>query len=96
MTKFQDAMKTECPDCGYSAQVHRLTPSGTFYCLTLNETGRERYMPRWSRGSGLVDLNAIVYRCKVMYLNRSRLPKEMGKAIHGYLNGSLSPIRDTP
>ena len=94
MTKFQEDMMMECPDCGDTAGWHRLTPTGNFYCLSLNEAGRARYMPRFSRNSGLSDMHRVVYHCKVMYLNHSRLPKALGKALHGYLNGGLSLIGD--
>ncbi len=97
MTKFQEGMKTECRDCGEDAQSHRLTPTGNFYCLILNDTGNSRYMGGYygRRNSGLADLSRIVYTCAVRYLRRSPLPSGLGHAINGALKEPVPLIRGT-
>ena len=95
MTKYQEAMKTECRDCGGDAQAHRLTPTGNFYCLELNAVGWDRYAKPYSARSGIVDLSRIVYTCAVRYLRRSPLPSGLGHAINGALKEPVSLIGDT-
>ena len=97
MTKFQEGLKTECRDCGKDAQHHRLTPTGNFYCLELNEAGRSRYMPGYygRKTSGLTDLTRIVYTCAVRYLRSSPLPSGLGSAINGAMKETLPLIRGT-
>ena len=85
---FDECMHKQCNDCGEEAQQHRLTPAGSYYCLKLNSSGVDRYMSgNYPRMGGVVDLQAIVYTCKVMYLKRSSLSKAMGVAVQGYLSG---------
>ena len=95
MTKFQEGMKIECRDCGGDAQAHRLTPTGNFYCLELNEVGWDRYAYPRSNRAGVVDLSRIVYTCAVRYLRRSPLSSGLGHAINGALKQPLSSIEDT-
>ena len=94
MTKYQEAMKTECRDCGDDAQNHRLTPTGNFYCLELNEAGWQRYAAPYRRTSGIVDLTRIVYTCAVRYLRSSPLPSGLGTALNRELK-NMSLIGDT-
>jgi hypothetical protein len=89
---FDECMHKTCDHCGEAAQSHRLTPAGSFYCLELNSSGEDHYTPWNGRASiaGQVDLTRIVYTCKVMYLKRSPLSKAMGKAVQGYLSGTVT------
>ena len=83
MTKFQEGLHVQCPQCRENASQHRLTPTGNFYCLTLNEEGWDRYAKPYSHRSGIVDLSLIVYTCAVKYLRRSPLPQGLGAAVNG-------------
>ena len=95
MTKFQEGLQTECRDCGGDAQAHRLTPTGNFYCLELNEVGWDRYGAPHNYRAGVVDLTRIVYTCAVRYLRRSPLPSGLGHAINGALKETVPLIRGT-
>ena len=90
---FNEAMQEVCTKCGTSAQTHRLTPTGNFYCLQLNEAGRDRYMPGYygRKTSGVVDLTRIVYQCAVRYLNHASLSGAVAKEIQ---RGIKSPVGD--
>ena len=89
---FDECMHKQCNDCGEEAQQHRLTPAGSYYCLKLNSSGQQRYMAPMNYRMGIVDLKAIVYTCKVMYLKRSSLSKAMGKAVQGYFSGKATRL----
>ena len=80
MTKFQKALQTECGRCGKNASQHRMTKT-TFYCTVLNAAGRARYLQPLNRLSGLVNLETIVYRTKVMNLQRATLSNDVRVAI---------------
>ena len=87
---FDETMHKQCDSCGKDAQQHRLTKAGVFYCLKLNGSGRNRYEMPFSPLSGVVDVINIVYTCPVRYLKRSPLSHAMGKAIQGYLSGTVT------
>ena len=92
---FTETLHKECDSCGKEAQRHRLTKSGVFYCLELNSSGENHYVP-WNatvaRLGGAVDITRIVYTCKVMYLKKSPLSKAMGKAIQGYFDHNIGAL----
>ena len=80
--EFTNLMHTECDRCGTAAQLHRLTPSGRFYCLQFN------YTNRWRKDSMTgTDKHFFTMRCKVNELIRSPLPQSIGKLINGELRG---------
>ena len=89
MTKFQKALQAECARCGWHASHHRMTKT-TFYCLTLNAKGRARYLRPFSKNTGLVDLNQIVYHTKVANLQHA----EFAIGVRTEIAQGLSLIRD--
>ncbi len=91
MTKFQNALHVECKSCGHTSAQHRLTPTGNFYCLKLNDVGWDKYAYPRSNRAGVVDLTRIVYTCAVKYLRKSALPQGLGTYVNAMLK---SPVGD--
>ena len=81
---FNLLMDSECSRCKQAAKFHRITPSGTSYCLEFNRK------VSWRPINSATDDNAgyrqrLVYRCKVDQLVRSPLPTTIGKLINSEL-----------
>lgn len=87
---FDEGMNARCDKCGYKAAHHRMTKT-TFYCLKLNGTGRMKFYRNKD-----IDLDLVVYRCKVRFLEHSSLPGAAVKAItQGLRAMDTSAIADT-
>ena len=74
MTKFQEGLQIECKSCGKTANNHRLTPSGNFYCLRFNASHA------WRRDSNRADI--LVYTVSVKELVKGNFPVGLGKAVN--------------
>lgn len=81
---FDEAMNTVCPECGDKAQIHRLTRTGTLYCLGYNKEAQKK--KRWFAARRPID----VYFTPVKNLVRSPLSKEVGAVIDYNLHSSLN------
>ncbi len=82
---FNLLMNTECSRCQQAVKFHRITPTGTSYCLEFNRKSSHRPVHGRS-GSDMAWRERLAYRVKVNELVRSPLPQSIGTLINSELH----------
>lgn len=85
---FEEAMHAECKRCGKYAAHHRMTASGSFYCLVLNHMGihiLNQDVYKYDYKPSSVDATHM----SVRHLHRAKLPDSVGAIIKDGLKGFI-------
>ena len=80
---FNLLMNTECSRCKQAVKFHRITPTGTSYCLEFNT--KVSWRPIHPTDNNVGYRERLVYRVQVNQLMRSPLPTTIAKLIHSDL-----------